>query len=273
MGLRGKRVALIGGGNMGAALAGGLLASKRVRPSQIWITDVRRDALSSLKKKLGVRVGSDNLAAARKSAVLLLCVKPQQMADVLNGLRGAVTSRHLVISIAAGIRTGFIEKRLGARVPVIRVMPNTPALLRAGALVYCLGRSAKRSHENLAKEILETAGKVWKASREDWLDAVTALSGSGPAYVFLLAECLEQAGRKLRLPPALAEALARRTIYGAGLMLDQNPEPAAVLRQRVTSPGGTTEAALKVLNRAGLTKIFENALKAATKRSRQLSAG
>lgn len=270
MSLKNQRIALIGGGNMGAALVAGLTASRSVAPSRIWVTDVRKPALAALRRKYGVRVGADNRDAAKAGSVVLLCVKPQQMSEILEGLKPVLTPRHLVVSIAAGIRTDFIEERLSPGVPVVRVMPNTPALLRAGALVYCLGRRAGRKHEALVRKILAAAGLVWKTT-EKHLDAVTALSGSGPAYVFYLAECLAKAGARLGLTPALAEALARQTIYGAGRMLRENPEPPALLRQRVTSPGGTTAAALKVLEKAGVSRIFERALKAAAKRSKELS--
>jgi pyrroline-5-carboxylate reductase len=264
------RIALIGGGNMGGALAAGLIASGRVRPGQVFVSDVRPEILRSLKKKLGVRVGADNREAVQNSRVAVFCVKPQQMADLIKELKGRLTARSLVISIAAGIKTDFIEQGLGNAVPVVRVMPNTPALLRAGALVYCLGRSVKKADEALARKILSSVGLVWKTA-ENRLDAVTALSGSGPAYVFYLAECLARAGARMGLDAGLAEALARQTLYGAGLMLRQSAEAPALLRQRVTSPGGTTEAAVKVLESSGVKKIFERALSAACRRSFELS--
>jgi pyrroline-5-carboxylate reductase len=149
-------------------------------------------------------------------------------------------------------------------------MPNTPALYGAGAMAYCLGRRATRAHEKAAVKILSAAGRVWKLP-EDQLDAVTALSGSGPAYVFRLAEAMSAAGAALGLPAETSAALARQTVYGAGLMLQSSPETAATLRERVTSPGGTTAAALAVLDEAGIMNIFERALSAACRRSRELS--
>ncbi|HRY30520.1 MAG TPA: pyrroline-5-carboxylate reductase, partial [Elusimicrobiota bacterium] len=265
MNLKKIRLALIGGGNMGAALAAGLVTSKKMRPAQIRVVDVRPEILRSLKKRYGVSVGSDNAAAVRGSDVVLLCVKPQQMASVLAGLLGAVTPKQLVISIAAGIKTDFIESELGQHVPVIRVMPNTPALLRAGALVYCLGQHATKTHEALAKQILSSVGSVWKTG-ELSMDAVTALSGSGPAYVFYLAECLAKAGAELGLEPGFAEALARQTVFGAGRMLHEDKETPARLRERVTSPGGTTEAALRVMAESGFEGILKRALAQARRR-------
>lgn len=254
---------------MGTALTAGLLVSKTLRPSQIFVTDVRPETRATLRGKYGVRVGTDNIAAVSESDTILLCVKPHQMGNLLAEVRTVVQHRPLVISIAAGIRTGFIEKNLGGAVPVIRVMPNTPALLRAGALVYCLGRKTNKAHETLARALLTPMGQVWKVS-ETQMDAVTALSGSGPAYVFYLAECLTAAGCRIGLSEPMAEALARQTIYGAGLMLKGN-ESAATLRRRVTSPGGTTEVALKVLEKEKVPQIFARALSAARRRAHVLS--
>ncbi len=257
---------------MGAALVSGLLSSGRVKPSQITVTDVRPEILKSLKKRHGVRTSPDNRGAMKDADIALLCVKPQQMSQVLEELRGHLSRKTLIISIAAGIRINFIQERLPAGSPVVRVMPNTPALLRAGALVYCTGPNAKAIHHKLAVAILSAAGKVWRTGEEQ-MDAVTALSGSGPAYVFFLAECLTEAGKQLGLADSLSEELARQTVYGAGLMLSQSAEEAAVLRERVTSPGGTTAAALKVLEDQQMRTIFKNALTAASRRSRELSGG
>jgi pyrroline-5-carboxylate reductase len=254
---------------MGTAFVAGLLAAKAVTASQIHITDVRPDNLRSLKKRFKVGVGEDNRTAVHSADVVVLCVKPQQMGAVLDEIKESISSRTLVISIAAGITSAYIENCL-RETPVIRVMPNTPALLRAGALVYALGRRAKPVHEKLAVGILSSVGQVWRAE-ENQMDAVTALSGSGPAYVFLLAECLSDAGKTLGLPGPLAESLARQTIYGAGRMLAETSDPASTLRERVTSPGGTTAAALKVLDDKNLRQIFKDALSAARRRSQELS--
>lgn len=265
------RLAVLGAGNMGGAMVAGLLSGKVLRATQVTIADVDAARRGALQKKFGVRTEKNNRAAAQDADVLALCVKPQQMAPVLAELAGHVGPKTWVISVAAGVRTESIERVLG-KVPVVRVMPNTPALLRAGALVFSLGRYAGPRHEAVTKKLLTSLGRVWKV-REDQMDAVTALSGSGPAYVFYLAECLASSGTKVGLDPAMAEALARQTVYGAGRMLAETVEPAAELRRRVTSPGGTTEAALKVLIESGLAKTFERALLAARQRSQELSAG
>jgi pyrroline-5-carboxylate reductase len=262
-------VAVIGAGNMGRALIGGWLKARLVNASGVRATAVRPETLKLLKKLFKIKPGTDNRAAARGASVVLLGVKPQKMGDVLEGLRGAVTPRQLVISVAAGVRTDRIEKALGG-VPVIRVMPNTPSLVGAGALAYAPGRHATAAHERTAKKLLAAVGDTWKVE-EDFLDAVTALSGSGPAYVFHLAEAMAAAGVALGLPAALSEALARQTVYGAGLLLKKSLESPATLREKVTSPGGTTAAALGALGEAGFMSIFERALSAACRRSRELS--
>ncbi len=264
------KIAVLGAGHMGGALVGGLLAARRARPRDLWVTDPNDDQRRAVQKKFGVRAGTDNRAAATWADVVVLCVKPQLMGEVLRGLRGAVGPRQTVLSVAAGVKTATIEKILG-RVPVVRAMPNTPALLRAGALVYCRGARAGRKNEAAARALLSALGPVWKTT-EARMDAVTALSGSGPAYVFLLAEAMAAAGAALGLPAATAEALARQTIYGAGRMLTESPEAPAELRRRVTSPGGTTEAALKVLLKGDWPGTMKKALAAAARRSKELSA-
>lgn len=264
------RLTVLGAGNMGGALVSGLMSAQVFKPAQVTVADVDGARLSALKKKFGVRTGKDNRAAVRGADAVALCVKPHQMAGVLGELAGQVGPKTLVISVAAGVRAEQIEKILG-KVPVIRVMPNTPALVRAGALVFALGRHAKARHETMAVKILAALGRVWKIP-ETQMDAVTALSGSGPAYVFYLVECLASAGASLGLSPVLAEDLARQTVYGAGRLLAETAEPAGELRRRVTSPGGTTEAALRVLADLDLAGIFKKALAAACRRSEELSA-
>lgn len=263
------KIAVLGAGHMGGALVKGLLAAGQARPRDVWVTDIAADRRRALSRKTGVRTGADNRAATTWADVVVLCVKPQGMGELLREIHGAAGPRHTVVSVAAGVKTATIEKSLG-RVPVVRAMPNTPALLRAGTMVYCRGTHARPKNEAVAKRLLSALGPVWKTD-EARMDAVTALSGSGPAYVFLLAEILAAAGAARGLPAAMAEALARQTIYGAGRMLVETPDAPAELRRRVTSPGGTTEAALKILMGGGLSGLFDRALAAAARRSRELS--
>ncbi|HOW28148.1 MAG TPA: pyrroline-5-carboxylate reductase [Elusimicrobiota bacterium] len=268
--MRSREVCFIGGGNMGEALMAGILSSRLVSPSRVLVTDVRPGRLAQLKRKYGVGVGVDNATAAASSRIVVLCVKPQQMESILKELGPVLRSDQLVVSVAAGVRTGRIERALRKRVPVIRVMPNTPALLGVGALVYCRGRFVRKSHEVWARRLLGSSGRVWTV-REKAMDAVTALSGSGPAYVFYVAECMAAAGRRLGLAGALAESLARQTVFGAGTMLSRTQDPASVLRARVTSPGGTTAEAIQVFESLQMRKMFLEAMTAAARRSRRLS--
>jgi len=265
-----KKLVLVGGGNMGEALVAGLLRSGLWKPSQITVCDVRHDQLVRLQLRYKVRASADNRWAVRDSTIVLLAVKPQHMKHVLEELGPVLRQSQLVLSIAAGIPTRFIERFLADGVPVIRIMPNTPALVGLGAAALTRGRWATASHERIAEGILATVGTVVSVP-ERAMDAVTAVSGSGPAYVFYLAEAMTEAGRSLGLSPHIVDGLVRQTIKGAGELLAQSHEEAHTLRQRVTSPGGTTEAALKVLEKGKLKAIFLKALKRATERSRELS--
>lgn len=265
-----KRIVFVGGGNMGEALVAGLIRSGRWKPSQITVTDVRAEQLERLRKTYRVRISADNRWAARDADVILLAVKPQQIRHVLEDLGPVIRQSQLVLSIAAGIRTGFLERFLAKGVPTIRIMPNTPALVGVGAAVLACGRWAKPADEKTAQAIFETVGTVATVIESE-MDAVTALSGSGPAYVFYLAEALREAGVALGLAPHVADPLVRQTLRGAGQLLAQSHEEPHTLRQKVTSPGGTTEAALKVLERSGFKTIFARALRRAAQRSRELS--
>jgi pyrroline-5-carboxylate reductase len=265
-----KKIVLVGGGNMGEALVAGLIRSTHWKPSQIIVCDIRHDQLASLQLRYKVKASADNRWAVRDASVILLAVKPQHMKHVLEDLGPVIHTTQLVLSIAAGIPTAFIEKFLAKKVPVIRIMPNTPALVGQGMAALALGRAAEESHERLARGIMETVGQVVTVPEED-MDAVTAVSGSGPAYVFYLAEAMKDSGVLLGLAPHVADVLVRQTIKGAGLLLSQSHEEAHTLRQRVTSPGGTTEAALKIMEKSKVRAIVSKALKRAADRSRELS--
>ncbi|MFA5976481.1 MAG: pyrroline-5-carboxylate reductase [Elusimicrobiota bacterium] len=263
-------ITLIGGGNMGEALVAGLIRSGHWKPSQITVTDVRPDVLKRLRKAYGICICSDNRLAIHHADIVLLAVKPQQMSGVLKDLGPSIRRSQRVLSIAAGIRTDFLERFLVPGVSAIRIMPNTPALVGAGAAAIAPGRWAKAADLKMARAIFGTVGTVVQVKERD-MDAVTALSGSGPAYVFFLAETLLEAGVALGLAPSVADALVRQTLRGAGQLLSQSPDEPRVLRQKVTSPGGTTEAALQVLSGKGFKKIFAQALRRAAQRSHELS--
>jgi pyrroline-5-carboxylate reductase len=268
MSLKNNTIAFIGAGNMAEALIRGLLANKVLPASRIIATDVRLERLEELKKALGIRIATDNAVAAREADLIVLAVKPQQMSSVLSGLRLPVSS--LFVSIAAGVTTARIEREVGGKPRVIRVMPNTPALVGAGAAALAKGKYATDNDLQTAETILKAIGVTVRVD-EKLFDAVTALSGSGPAYVFYVAEAMIQAGIEAGLPAEVAKKLTLQTVFGAGKLLVESSDAPDALRKKVTSPGGTTEAALKVLSERNLIGIFKDAIKAAEKRSRELS--
>jgi pyrroline-5-carboxylate reductase len=263
---------IIGAGNMAEAIARGLLAAKRFTADQIIVADVSPQRRDVFQSQLKVTAIEDNRAVAAQSRRLLLSVKPQQMGSVLAGLAGAMNAQSLIISIAAAVTTRFIENSLGESTAwrVVRAMPNTPMLLGAGAAAICPGKHATAADLADTRAIFESAAVVIETT-EDKMDAVTALSGSGPAYFFYLTEQLVKAGIELGLPPEDARLLAARTALGAARMLCESNDSAAELRRKVTSPGGTTEAAVARLDAAGWAAAMVEAVKAATKRSGELS--
>jgi len=265
-------IAFIGAGNMAEALIRGVLSAKTATPEQITATDVRADRLEQLHRAYGIHTSTDNAKAAAKADIIVLAVKPQQMTAVLKGSGFTVQGSQLVISIAAGVPTGRIERELGGEPRVVRTMPNTPALVGAGAAVLCKGRFATEDDLVTAETILKAVGIVVRVEEKD-LDAVTALSGSGPAYIFYMAEAMIAAGVEAGLPADVARRLAVQTVFGAGALLAASGEPTEQLRNKVTSPGGTTEAALKVMRECGFAKIVAEAMQAAARRSRELSGG
>jgi pyrroline-5-carboxylate reductase len=270
MSLQNKKIAFIGAGNMAEALIRGLLANKAVEPSQIVAADVRPERLEFFTRTFGIRTATDNAAAIRDATIVVLAIKPQQMSEALSALRPSPSA--LFISIAAGVTTSKIEGELGGHVRVIRAMPNTPALVGAGAAALAKGAHATDEDLAVAEAILRAVGLAVRVD-ETLIDAVTALSGSGPAYVFLITEALIKAGVAEGLEEGLAKRLAIQTLYGASKLLMEGGEEPGSLRRKVTSPGGTTEAALKVMNDHKLMEIFKEAIGAAAHRSKELSRG
>lgn len=255
---------------MAGALIGALTASRLVKPANITASDTRKEQLVLIKKKNKIKIAINNSDTVKNSDIIFLAVKPQQMEALLKDTGHLFHHSQIVISIAAGITTSYIEKFMPENVCVIRVMPNTPALIGAGASVVCGGKNAGQKQMRLAEKLLSTAGLVVEID-ERQINSVTALSGSGPAYVFYIAELLEQAGIEMGLPQNISSALARQTVYGAGNMLQCLPDTAARLRQNVTSPGGTTEAALNYLATKKFDKIFIQAVHRAQKKAEELS--
>ncbi len=264
------KIAFLGTGNMGSALIQGAIRAKIVRARDITAYDVRPEALAPLKRKLGIKTSKTAAQAIEKAGFVFLCVKPQQMKDLLSQISGQVRPGQCLISIAAGVPSGKIEKALEPKkVPVVRVMPNTPALIGKGASALCSGRHAKTSHLGFAKRFFSAVGKAVILT-EDHFDAVTAISGSGPAYVFYLAESFQKACQALGLPAKESEILFKQTLLGAAGMIE-NGEAPEELRRKVTSPGGTTEAALKHLESQNWQGIFTEAVRKAKERSQELS--
>ena len=267
--LDGKKIGFIGGGNMAEAIIKGLLAGN-VPAGYIMVAEpvqLRRDFLST---EYSVEVTDDNLQVARQSDIIILAIKPQVAASVLTGLEPVISSTTLVISIMAGISTGFIEETLTNGVRVVRCMPNTPALIQAAATALSPGRKATGQDLEIAREIFSRVGVVVTVP-EKQMDAVTGLSGSGPAYVFTFIEALADAGVKNGLPRDVATSLAVQTVLGAAAMASETGEHTALLRERVTSPGGTTIAGLHALENGRFRGLVMDAVDAATRRSMELS--
>lgn len=265
-------VAFIGGGNMARSLIGGLVARGQ-SPGAIRVAepvDALRDAL---QRDFGVTCVEHAGIAAEGAAVWVLAVKPQVMRQVCTELSAlAQAQRPLVISIAAGITAGQLDRWLGGGQAVVRAMPNTPALLGVGITGLHANARTGADQRERAAGLLEAVGPTVWIDDESRMDAVTAVSGSGPAYVFLLAEAMQAAGIAQGLAPEAARALVRQTLLGAATMLTQSDEPADVLRTRVTSPGGTTQAAIETFEAGGFRDLVARAIAAATERGRQLSA-
>jgi pyrroline-5-carboxylate reductase len=261
-------IAIFGAGVMGETLLAGLLRSGR-SAGDLLIAERRYDRADELREKYGVDA-VDNADAAAKADVLLLVVKPQDMGDLLAEISGSVHPGKLVVSLAAGVTTSYIESRLPEGVAVVRVMPNTPALVDEGMAAISPGVHCSDDDLALAEELLSANGRVVRVP-EKQQDAVTAVSGSGPAYVFLVVESMIEAGVHLGLPRPTATELAVQTLVGAGKLLRETGEHPALLRERVTSPGGTTAAALRELENHGLRAAFLAALEAARDRSRELA--
>jgi pyrroline-5-carboxylate reductase len=263
-------VGFIGGGNMATAMIKGFAAAGVCAPQQIIASDVDATKRRQLQRSLKVVATADNAAVLRGAPVIILAVKPQIMDVVLTELRPLATPRHLFVSIAAGIPTSRIERGLGDGVRVVRVMPNTPALLGKGMAVAVRGRHASAADERLVIRLLRTVGQARAVAEEHLLDAVTGLSGSGPAYVYLFAEALIAGGVAAGLAPEVAEELAMQTITGAAAMLQESGETPQRLREMVTSPGGTTLAGLTELDRRGFVDAVSAAVVVATRRATEL---
>lgn len=266
----GKKIAVIGGGKMGSILVRGILDRKILSANNVTVTDIDSARLDDLRSTLKVRVSGDNKKAVRDADIIILAVKPQNFPETLEGIRAAVDRNKLFISIAAGVTTESIEKLLTKKPRVLRVMPNVNALAGEGASAVSRGHYAAEDDAKYALAILNAVGLAVEVD-EKLMDAVTGLSGSGPAYCFMMIEALTDAGVHLGLPRDLAEKLAVQTMLGSARMCLVGKQHPAQLKNMVTSPGGTTAAGLKVLEEGKLRATLMAAVEAAARRGKELS--
>ncbi|HMH48679.1 MAG TPA: pyrroline-5-carboxylate reductase [Candidatus Acidoferrum sp.] len=272
MSIKGQKVGFIGGGNMGEALIKGLIAANLVPAAAVYASDVRIERLRALDQQYGVQLCEDNAELVRQVDIVILAVKPQIMAPVVRHIASAVTRKKLLISIAAGVSTATIRAALGKDARLIRVMPNTPALVLEGATAIAKADGLEPGDLDTAGEIFSAVGRVVTLD-EELMDAVTGLSGSGPAYVALVVESLADGGVKMGLDRLTAMTLATQTVLGAArLMLETGMHPGA-LKDMVSSPGGTTIAGIAALEEGGLRHNLIRAVERATQRSRELGRG
>jgi pyrroline-5-carboxylate reductase len=265
------RIAFIGGGHMTTSLVGGLV--RRGTPADsLRVSDPVPAQLERLARQFGVHVSADNRDAVADADIVVLAVKPQDMEQAARGVAHDVARRRrVVITIAAGIRLADLSRWLGAAIPLVRAMPNRPALIGAGITALYAGAEVTAEDRAAVEDVLSATGETVWLEEESQMDVVTAVSGSGPAYFFLLIEALEAAGVEFGLPKETARRLAVATAKGAGRMAAESGEAPAVLREQVTSKGGTTAAALEVLEEKAVRAIFHHAVAAATRRSAQLA--
>lgn len=264
-----RRLGVIGVGKMGSALIRGILKARVLSPDKITAGDIDPDLLSALKKETDIKTTSNNLEVVKSAEIVLLALKPDMIRPVLMEVKGHLTEEHLLVSIAAGVPIKVIEEVAGTEMRIIRVMPNTPALIGQGAAAFSPGKKATREDVEDVKAILEAVGLAVELS-EKHLDAVTGLSGSGPAFVFMVIEALADGGVKMGLPRAVAMQLAAQTVLGAAKLVLETKKHPGELKDQVASPGGTTIAGIAALERAGLRAAFIEAVEAATKRSIEL---
>ena len=269
--LRDKTIAIVGLGKIGGTLAQGLIRNRVVPKANVQGSTGHEASAREAQERLGIVVTTDNAALVRGKDVVILAVKPQTMPRVLEQLRGAVTEEQLVITLAAAITTRFVEEQLDGAISVVRAMPNTPCLVGQGMTVLCPGRYAMPEHVEIALAIFEAVGRVAVIDNEELMDAVTGLSGSGPAYCYIVIEALAEGGVKVGLPRELATLLAAQTMLGAAQMVLETGEHPAKLKDAVTTPAGTTVDGLLELEAGGVRVALIKAVDRATRKSKELS--
>lgn len=269
--LKNKKIAVIGAGHMGGALIGGMVRSKLASPKKIVASRRNEEQLRALRAKWGVQTTTDNEKAAAEADIIILAVKPQMSRGVLTAIAPVIRPDHLIISVMAGVSTKTISGWLRQPCAVVRAMPNTPCLVDAGATAICAGAQAGEKDLKLAEALFASVGKVVTLP-ESSMDAVTGLSGSGPVYLFMVIEAMIDGGVKMGIPRAVAAQLAAQTVYGAAKLVIETGKHPAILKDEVTTPGGTAINAIHVLEKAGLRSVLIDAIVAATLRSQELKA-
>jgi pyrroline-5-carboxylate reductase len=268
--LSGKRVAVLGAGKMGGILLKALLDKGVLLPEFACATVAHEERARSLSEKLGIAVGTDNVAAVRNADIVLIGLKPQMVEEVMTQVQSAVTSKQLFISVAASVPTGHIERALGLDAPVIRAMPNTPCLLGVGITAICAGKHAGAKHMEMASALFAVGGRT-VAVDEKHMDAVTALSGSGPAYIYIILESLAEAGVKVGLPRDVATLLAAQTTLGAATVVLETGDHPALLKDAVTTPAGCTIDGILELEEGKLRVTLIKAVVKAAQRAKELA--
>ncbi|MDR3306294.1 MAG: pyrroline-5-carboxylate reductase [Endomicrobium sp.] len=265
-----KKLFFIGSGNMADAIISGILESNLVKSENIICNDVVKEKVVNLQRKYGISIAEDKGEAIIGSDIIFLSAKPQNMPKVFDEIRHFIRSKAIIISIAAGITTRFIEDSIQKNIAVIRAMPNTPALVRSGVTALCKGRFVLDDQLQRAKSLFASIGKAEILAEKNF-DVITALSGSGPAYIFYFCDLMQKAAEKLGLDKSISKTFAVQTVHGAGKMLDITNESAEALKEKVKSPNGTTEAALKYFESQKLQDIVYEAMNQAMERSKALS--
>ncbi len=270
--LSGKRVAVLGAGKIGGILLTALLDKKLLSARSTVATVQHAERAAALQKRLGIPVGTDNLAAVRKADIVFVCVKPQVVAEVIKQIRPAISKKQLIISVAASVPTAQIEKALGKQVAVIRAMPNTPCVLGCGMTALCKGKFADVQQVETASALFNVVGKTVVVD-EKHMDAVTGLSASGPAYIYIILESLAEAGVKVGLPRDVATLLAAQTALGAATVVLETGDHPALLKDAVTTPAGCTIDGIMELEEGKLRVTLIKAVVKAAQRAKELASG
>ena len=265
-------IAVLGAGKLGETLVRGLIDAGRIDAARVTVTAAHRERPERLAKELGVRTAASNREAVKGAGLVILSVKPQQVGAVLDDVRGVLDPKQLLVSVAASVGTAFIESKLSGPVPVVRAMPNTPALIRRGMTAIAPGTHAREEHLRLANGIFDAVGRTVVVD-EKHMDAITGLSASGPAFIYIVIESLAEGGVKAGLPRELATELAAQTVLGAGAMVIETGQHPAMLKDQVTTPAGCTIDGIIKLEEGGLRVTLIKAVVEAALRAKQLIAG